>query len=225
MYKFELIIINSVYSTQCRVVNIQSERLIETSLSDGVNCTHSSCVANVLYKYVLIIINSVYSTQCRIVNIPSERLIETSLSDGVNCTHSSCVANLLYKFELIIISSVYSTQCRGSKRTIRTTDQNDWSRIQGSSVCLNHSPGKKTLWRSVKKHCATTATWATVVGMVVLNERGTWSHTTKKINFRKVSHILGNSVCATPLWRSVAIQSSQKERNSNGLFFPPFPLG
>ena len=83
-----------------------------TSLSDGVNCTHSSCVANLLYTLELVIINSVSSTQCRVVNIQSERLIETSLSDGVNCTHSSCVVNLLYKFELIRINSVYSTQCR-----------------------------------------------------------------------------------------------------------------
>ena len=72
LFKFELVIINSVYSTQCRVVNIQPERLIETSLSDGVNCTHSSCVANLLYKFELIIINSVYSIQCRVVNIQSE---------------------------------------------------------------------------------------------------------------------------------------------------------
>ena len=113
---------NSVYSTQCRVVNIQSERMIETSLSDGVNCTHSNCVANLLSKIESIIMNRVYSTQCRVVNIQSERLIETSLSDGVNCTHSSCVANLLYKSELIIINSVYSTQMQGSKHTTRATD-------------------------------------------------------------------------------------------------------
>ena len=72
LYKFELIISNRVCCTQCRVLNIQSERLIETSLSDGVNCTHSSCVANLLYKFELIIINSVYSTQCTVLNIQSE---------------------------------------------------------------------------------------------------------------------------------------------------------
>ena len=101
------------------------KRLIETSLSDGVNCTHSGRVANLLYKFELIIINSVYSTQCRVVNIQSERLIETSLSDGVNRTHSSCVADLLYKSESIIISSVYSAQCRvvhiQSERSIETS--------------------------------------------------------------------------------------------------------
>ena len=71
LYKFELIIINSVYSTQyrgiinsvfstqCRVVNIQSERLIETSLSAEVGCTHSSYLASVLYKFELIVIKSV----------------------------------------------------------------------------------------------------------------------------------------------------------------------
>ena len=72
LYRFELIVINRVYSAQCRAVNIQSERLIETSLSDGVNCTHGSCVANLLYKFELIVINSVYSTHCRVVNILSE---------------------------------------------------------------------------------------------------------------------------------------------------------
>ena len=46
------------------VVTIQSERLIKTSLSDGVKCTHGSCVANLLYKFELIVINGVYSTQC-----------------------------------------------------------------------------------------------------------------------------------------------------------------
>ena len=69
LYKFELIIIDSVYSTHGRVVNIQSERLIVTSLSDGVKCTHGNYVANLLYKFELIILNNVYSTQCRIVNI------------------------------------------------------------------------------------------------------------------------------------------------------------
>ena len=37
-------------------------RLIESSLGDGVSCTHGSCVANLLYKLVLTIINNVYST-------------------------------------------------------------------------------------------------------------------------------------------------------------------
>ena len=89
-----------------RVVNIQSERLIQALLSDGVNCTHSSCVANLLYKFELITINRVYSTQCGVVNIQSERLIATSLSDGLNYTHGSCVANLLYTFELSILNGV-----------------------------------------------------------------------------------------------------------------------
>ena len=60
LYRFEFSTINSVYSTQCRVVDIQSERLIEKSLSDGVNCTHSSGVANVLYKVEMSVINSVF---------------------------------------------------------------------------------------------------------------------------------------------------------------------
>ena len=81
-------------------------RPIEASLSDGVNCTYSSYVANVLYKFELITINSVYSTQCRVVNIQSEQLIETSLTDGVNYTHSSYVAKVLYKFEAIRRNSV-----------------------------------------------------------------------------------------------------------------------
>ena len=92
---------------------MQSERLVETSLCDGVNRAHSTCVANLLYRFQLITINGVYSTQCRVANIQTERLIETSLTDGVNCTHCSYTANLLYKFELIIINGVYSTQCRG----------------------------------------------------------------------------------------------------------------
>ena len=96
---------------------------IETSLSDGVNCTQSSCVANVLYKFELIILNSVYSTQCRVVNIQPERPNETSPSDGVNCTHNSCVANLLYKFELTIINGVYSTQCRAVNIQSETTER------------------------------------------------------------------------------------------------------
>ena len=107
LYKSELIIINDVYSTQCRAVNIQSGGLIETSRSRGVNCTHGSCVANLLHKFEFIVINGVYSAQCRgkitgvhcaqcrLVNIQSERPIGTSLSDGVNCTHSSCVANII----------------------------------------------------------------------------------------------------------------------------------
>ena len=81
-------------------------------MSDKVNCTHSSYVANLLYKLELIITNGVYSTQCWVVNIQSDRLGETSLCDGVNCTHSSCVANLLYKFELIIINGACSAECR-----------------------------------------------------------------------------------------------------------------
>ena len=76
---------------------MQSERLTETSLSDGVNYTHNSCAANVSYKPELIIINSVYSTQYRVVNMQSGRLIETSLSDGVGRTHSGRVANALYR--------------------------------------------------------------------------------------------------------------------------------
>ena len=85
-------------------------RLIETQLSDGVNCTHNSCVVNLLYEFELIIINNVYSFQCRVLNIRRDDL-GASLSDGVNCTHRSCVANLLYEFELLIIDHVYSTQC------------------------------------------------------------------------------------------------------------------
>ena len=55
-----------------RAVDIQSERLIEASLSDGVNCTHSGCGADLLYRSELIVINSVYSTQCGVLNIQSE---------------------------------------------------------------------------------------------------------------------------------------------------------
>ena len=36
-------------------------RLIETSLSDGVNCIHNSCVANLSYTSELIMSNNVYS--------------------------------------------------------------------------------------------------------------------------------------------------------------------
>ena len=72
LYRFESIILNSVYSTQCWVVTIQSERLIKTSLSDGVKCTHGSCVAKLLYKSELIVLNGVYSTQCRAVKRQSE---------------------------------------------------------------------------------------------------------------------------------------------------------
>ena len=86
--------------------------MIETSLSDGVNCTHGSCVANLLYRFESIILNSVYSTQCRVVTLHSERLIQTSLSGRVKCTHGCCLANVLYKFELIVINGVYSTWCR-----------------------------------------------------------------------------------------------------------------
>ena len=45
-------------------------RPIETSPTDGVNCTHSSYVANRLYAFELIIINNAYFTQCRLSNIP-----------------------------------------------------------------------------------------------------------------------------------------------------------
>ena len=37
-------------------------RLFETSLSDGVSCTHSSYIASLLYEFELIIIKNVYST-------------------------------------------------------------------------------------------------------------------------------------------------------------------
>ena len=47
-------------------------RPIETSLSDGVNCTHSSYVANLLYKFELIVSNSVYSIQCMVFKIQSD---------------------------------------------------------------------------------------------------------------------------------------------------------
>ena len=47
-------------------------RLLETSLSDGVNCTHNSCVANLLYKFELIVSNSVYSIQCMVLKIQSD---------------------------------------------------------------------------------------------------------------------------------------------------------
>ena len=46
-------------------------RLIEASLSDGVNRTHSSCVATLWYTFELIIVNNEYSTQCRVLNIQS----------------------------------------------------------------------------------------------------------------------------------------------------------
>ena len=95
--------------------------MIETSLSDGVNCAHGSCVANLLYRFEPIILNSVSSTQCEVVTIQSERLIKTSLSGGVNCTHGSCVANLLYKFGLIVINGVCSTQCSGIVNIIYST--------------------------------------------------------------------------------------------------------
>ena len=134
----ELIIINSVYSTRCRVVNIQSERLIETSLSDGVNCTHSSCVANLLYKFELIVISGVYSTQCRVVNIQPK----TADCDITECWSelylSSGVANLLCKFELIIINSVYSIRCRvvniQSERLIETSLSDGVNRTHSSCV-------------------------------------------------------------------------------------------
>ena len=89
LYRVELIIINGIFSTQCRVVNVQSGWLIETSLSDGINRAHSSCVANLLYSFELIIIKRVYSTQCRVVDIQSGRVIGTPLGDGVDCTQSS----------------------------------------------------------------------------------------------------------------------------------------
>ena len=47
-------------------------RLIETSLFDGVNCTHSSCVAALFYTFVLIISNNVYSTQCTVSKLQSD---------------------------------------------------------------------------------------------------------------------------------------------------------
>ena len=47
-------------------------RLIKTSLSDGVSCTHSSCVANLLYTFDLIIINNTYSTKCTVLGIHSD---------------------------------------------------------------------------------------------------------------------------------------------------------
>ena len=47
-------------------------RPIDASLSDGVNCTHSSCVANLLDKFELIISNNVYSAQCRVLNVQSD---------------------------------------------------------------------------------------------------------------------------------------------------------
>ena len=47
-------------------------RLIETSLSDGVNCTHGSCVADLLYTLVLIISNNVHSTQCTVFKLQSD---------------------------------------------------------------------------------------------------------------------------------------------------------
>ena len=103
-------------------MNIRTEHLIETSLSDGVDCAHGSCVANLLCRFELIILNRVCSTQCMVVNVQSGQLIETSLSAGVNCTHSSCVANLLYKFELVILNSAYSTQCRAVNIQPETDD-------------------------------------------------------------------------------------------------------
>ena len=47
----------------------------------------------------------------------------------------------------------------------------------GSSVCFNHSPGKNVAEIGTQhcaigtQHCATTATRATVIGKVVLNEK------------------------------------------------------
>ena len=49
-----------------------TRRLIETSLSYGVNCTHNSCVANLFYTFELMIINNAYSTQCRVLIIQSD---------------------------------------------------------------------------------------------------------------------------------------------------------
>ena len=46
-------------------------RLIEISLSDGVNYTYNSCVANLSYRIESTRISNVYSTQCRIINIQS----------------------------------------------------------------------------------------------------------------------------------------------------------
>ena len=44
-------------------------RLIETSLSDGVDSAHSSYIATVLYGFELIVINPVYSAQCTVLYI------------------------------------------------------------------------------------------------------------------------------------------------------------
>ena len=44
-------------------------RLVETSLSGGVNRTPGSCVANLLYTFESIISNNVYSTQCEVLHI------------------------------------------------------------------------------------------------------------------------------------------------------------
>ena len=62
MYRFELITIIRIHPTECRVVDVHSDPLIATSLSDGVDCTHSGCVANVLDRFEFITINSAYST-------------------------------------------------------------------------------------------------------------------------------------------------------------------
>ena len=47
-------------------------RLIETPLSDGVHCTHGSCVADLLYKFKLIIGNNLYSTQSGLFKFQSD---------------------------------------------------------------------------------------------------------------------------------------------------------
>ena len=52
-----------------QVIEHTIRRLIEASLGDGLNCTHSSGVANLLYAPELIVINHVYSTQCSVLNI------------------------------------------------------------------------------------------------------------------------------------------------------------
>ena len=43
--------------------------LIEKSLCDGVNCTHSTYAANLLYKSELIKFDNVHSTQCMVLHI------------------------------------------------------------------------------------------------------------------------------------------------------------
>ena len=49
-----------------RGITHTTERLIETSLSGGVNRTAGIRVVNLLYKFELIISNNAYSTRCRV---------------------------------------------------------------------------------------------------------------------------------------------------------------